>query len=164
MRRIATVIALAVGALLLGCAGLYGYGATLVATHTATQERLLSAPADEVWELIADPLAAPRWRPDVSAVQALGEGRFREEGAEPLTIEVRHAERPHRYEAAIVDNPTFGGTWTWELQPEGQGTRVRVTERGEVYDPLARVFFTWFMDPEATMRDQLDALQAHLAK
>lgn len=33
---------------------------------------------------------------------------------------------------------SFGGSWTYELTPVADGTRLRITENGEVYNPLFR--------------------------
>jgi hypothetical protein len=63
---------------------------------------------------------------------------------------------------ADTDLP-FGGTWTYELKPEGAGTRVTITERGEVYNPIFRFMSRFVLSQTATMEKYLAALTARAA-
>jgi hypothetical protein len=46
---------------------------------------------------------------------------------------------PRRLVARIAgDNLPFGGTWTFEITPEGDGAKLRITERGWVSNPIFR--------------------------
>ena len=48
-------------------------------------------------------------------------------------------EPPRRMVGRIADPKlAFGGTWTYELAPVGGGCEVRITEDGEVYNPVFR--------------------------
>lgn len=40
-----------------------------------------------------------------------------------------------------IDDPElpFGGRWIYEMQPNGSGSVVTITEEGEVYNPVFRV-------------------------
>ena len=38
----------------------------------------------------------------------------------------------------------YSGTWTYSLQPQGDLTIVRITEKGEVYDPVFRFVLRLF--------------------
>ena len=39
----------------------------------------------------------------------------------------------------IVGESAFGGTWTFELAPDGhEATRLTITERAEIYNPFFR--------------------------
>jgi hypothetical protein len=52
----------------------------------------------------------------------------------------------------------FGGRWVYELEPTPSGgTRVTVTEEGEVYNPIFRVV-SRFMDQSATIKEYLTDL------
>jgi hypothetical protein len=35
-------------------------------------------------------------------------------------------------------NSPFGGAWIFELSPTSDGTRLNITERGEIYNPVFR--------------------------
>jgi hypothetical protein len=45
----------------------------------------------------------------------------------------------------------FGGKWTYELTPSGTGTMLRITEDGEVYNPVFRFVSRFVMGHTATM-------------
>ena len=53
----------------------------------------------------------------------------------------------------------FGGTWTYELKPEGTGTRLVITERGEVYNPIFRFMSRFVFSRTATMEKMVADLE-----
>ena len=56
----------------------------------------------------------------------------------------------------------FGGSWTFALQPAASGTRLSITENGEVYNPLFRVMSRFVFGHTATIDRYLGDLQKHL--
>ena len=119
-----------------------GIGAALPRDHVAARAARLSAPPERVWALLTDVAAYPRWRGDVTAVELLpprdGRVAWRETSRHGrITFERVDAEPPHRLITRIVDDGLpFGGQWEYDLAPDGDGTRLVVTERGAVYNPL----------------------------
>jgi hypothetical protein len=76
---------------------------------------------------------------------------------------VVESDPPRRRVTAIDDaSLPFGGTWTWELSPEGQGTRLTVTERGHVDPPLFRFLSRFVFGHDATLRRVLSDLSRRL--
>ncbi|MFT3712058.1 MAG: SRPBCC family protein [Archangium sp.] len=138
-------------------------GAMLPKDHVASRSVTLSVPPEVVFALISDVKNAPSWRSGLSAV----------EGDEQRFIEVtRHGRIPFRVlentapskRVAQIDDPSlpFGGTWTWELVPEGtSGTRVTVTERGTVGPPLFRFLSRFVFGHDGTLKQVLNDLQRH---
>lgn len=159
-----TVLWIASTPLALGL-GLWLYGSWLPIGHSATTSAVIDAPVVDVFGLVADPIQASRWRPEVSHVETLervgGHPWYREHGSHPLTIETREIQPPHRYVTAIVDHPDFGGTWTWTFEAVPSGTQVTILEDGEVYNPLFRAVAALCCSQTATMDAQLNALQTH---
>jgi hypothetical protein len=47
--------------------------------------------------------------------------------------------------------PRIYGTWTFEFVPDGGGTRLTITERGEVYNPNFRFMSRFVFGHTATM-------------
>jgi hypothetical protein len=65
---------------------------------------------------------------------------------------------------ANTDLP-FGGAWTYELTPAGEGlTTLRITEDGEVYNPIFRFVSRFVMGHEATMKQYLGAVGTRFAE
>jgi hypothetical protein len=52
----------------------------------------------------------------------------------------------------------IGGTWTHELTPDGSGTRLTITERGWVGNPIFRFVSRFVMGQTATIDSYLHAL------
>ena len=67
-----------------------------------------------------------------------------------MPLETVEAVAPQRLVRKIGPGLPFGGTWTYELTPEGGGTQLKITEDGEVYNPIFRVVGK-FMDQTATI-------------
>ena len=52
----------------------------------------------------------------------------------------------------------FGGQWTVTLAAEGGGTKLSVTEDGEVYNPFFRFFARYFMNPAGSIEAYVSGL------
>ena len=116
------------------------------ASHVASVTAQLAAPPDTVWQIVSDVPSVPQWFDQVKSVEPLPdhEGRpsFRENyGGFEVTTVVREATPPSRFVKEILPTSAFYGTWTWELSPEGTGTRLVITEHGTV----ANAFFRGMM-------------------
>lgn len=58
----------------------------------------------------------------------------------------------------------FGGSWTFELEPEGAATRLTITENGEVYNPFFRFMARFVFGHEGTARAYLEDLRRRLQR
>lgn len=145
-----------------------GVGATMEPSHVATRHAVYARTPDEVWDVITRFDRAPSWRTDVDAVE-LEAGdpiRFVEMGAQgPLPLEVSEQERPRKLVLMATDpSLPFTGSWTFELQPTDGGTRLTITERGSIDNPLFRFMARLFMDPSATATTYLVDLGHHFGE
>ncbi|HUF24169.1 MAG TPA: SRPBCC family protein [Vicinamibacterales bacterium] len=127
-------------------------GMALPASHEATRSARIDAPASAIYSMLIVPEAYPEWRPDVERVERMDADRFREYGKDgPIVFRIVDRQPPSRLVVAVDDpDQPFSGTWTFELQPEGaqgQATRVRITERGDVPNPLFRAIARVLMSP-----------------
>jgi hypothetical protein len=57
----------------------------------------------------------------------------------------------------------FGGTWTYDITPDADGSRLKITEHGEVYNPIFRFMARCVFGHERTMKAYLSALEKKLA-
>jgi hypothetical protein len=157
------------GLALVGLTGVVALvGWLLPVGHTATRSATIARPTADVYASIADVAAYPQWWSDISRVEMLpaepGAMRFREHTSSgPVVMEVVEAAPPHRFVTRIADpGQPFGGTWTFELAPEPAGTRLPITERGEVYNPIFRFMSRFVFGQTGTMERFLRALSARL--
>jgi hypothetical protein len=52
----------------------------------------------------------------------------------------------------------FGGSWDYRIIPEGAGSRITITENGEVYNPIFRFVSRYVIGHTATLDKYLSAL------
>ena len=132
--------AVAVIALLAGLVVAVGYA--LPERHRAVVRAHYAQPAEAVHHAILDVAAAPTWRSGVDRVQILSHQPVTwREYTDWGTLTMAMVETSsNRIVSRIVDTSQgFGGTWTYELTPDADGTTLTITEDGEVYNPIFRV-------------------------
>jgi hypothetical protein len=138
-------------------------GYMLPVGHVASREAVLKGKPADVFSAIADVTRYAEWRPDVRSVEVLSWTplRWREHGKNgTITFVVEESSTPSRVVARIDDaSLPFGGTWTYEVMPAGAGTGVRITERGEVYNPIFRFMSRFVFGQTATIDAYLAALR-----
>ena len=140
-------------------------GYTLPQSHTATREVTVQTSPAVVFMTIATPQAYPKWRSDVDSVEILppegGKERFRELGDNgPLLMRVEERVPNTRLVTVIADTTlAFGGKWTYQIEPSGTGTRLRITEDGEVYNPIFRFMSRFVFGHTATMDKYLSDVE-----
>ena len=142
-------------------------GYALPVAHVASQTATFPRAPQRVFDALVDVESYPKWRSDVKRVEVVSQGppkRWRESGSDDITFETVEVEPPTRLVVRIADeNLPFGGAWTYELVPEGGGTRLTITERGEVYNPVFRFMSRFVFGHTATIEKFLGDLKKHLA-
>jgi uncharacterized protein YndB with AHSA1/START domain len=141
-----------------------GIGYALPQRHVASVQGIVSRPPADVFGKLSDVERYPEWRSDVEQVEVLSRNplRWREHtGGDVITYEVVESDAPRRLVVRIADaDLPFGGSWTYELRPEGSTTHLTITERGEVFDPFFRFMSRFVFGHTATMERVLTFLQA----
>ncbi len=142
-------------------------GALLPQGHVASRSRVLAHPAEQVFAAISDVRRYSEWRPGVREVTVLSEKplRWRENGSSgKVEFELTESDPPRRQVVTIASKDLpFGGRWNYELAPDGAGTCLTVTERGEVYNPIFRFMARFIFGYSKTIEDYLAALDVYLA-
>ncbi|MEO6528654.1 MAG: SRPBCC family protein [Gemmatimonadaceae bacterium] len=139
-------------------------GYLLPVKHGATVAATIPASPEVVWGALTTPAEYPAWRRDVASVELLpgdsGRVAWRESGKDgAISFVVEHAEAPHRLVTRITDKSLpFGGSWEYLVTAEGAGSRVQITEHGEVYNPVFRFVSRFIMGHSATASAYLKAL------
>ena len=125
-------------------------GAMLPKEHVASRSILLHASPNEVFSLIAGP---SDWRGLKYEVLTQPPLKWREtDSSGTITYERVETIAPRRIVNRIADPKLpFGGSWTYEVAPSGDGTELTITENGEVYNPLFRFVSRFIMGHSATI-------------
>jgi len=142
-------------------------GALLPKQHTVTRAVRYHQPSAAVWQAITDYDKFPQWRSSVERVEPLpagnGRGGWAEyvQGAGRIPLGITEWVPPQRLVTLIVDpNLPFGGTWTYEITAIEGGSLVRITENGEVRNPIFRFVSRFIFGLHATMDQYLKDLGA----
>ena len=141
--RVALWIIVALVALI---ALLASVGFLLPVDHVASRSAEFNQPPEAVWSLIADPGRYQEWWP----------------GADVKTAVVESIP-PSRLVTRIVDETQFGGTWTFEISPTASGSRLTITERGEIYNVIFRALAKYVFGYTSTMDGFLEAAKQKLS-
>jgi len=158
----------AVGTLVFLLGGVYAVGLSLPQNHIAVRTARSAQPPESVWAAITDVASFPAWRSDLDSVERLppraGMMVWREiSGNEGITYQADESEKPARLVTRIADRGLpFGGSWEIGIAPDGTGSRISITEKGEVYNPVFRFVSRFVIGHSATIDKYLSDLAVRL--
>lgn len=139
-------------------------GAVLPKNHVASRQVVLHRSPDEVYQTVRDFSSASTWRPDLERVETIAttdnQVRFREHGEQgAITYDLIEDRPGEKIVTRIADlDLGYSGTWTYSFTKEAAGTRVQITEAGEVSNILFRFLSRFVFGHTSTMEKYLAAL------
>jgi hypothetical protein len=164
-------IALIVGSVIVALVlGIVMVGWMLPVAHRASREAVYRAAPGALFAAVSNVSEYPKWRPSVKEVEVLpaegGEQRFREIGGNGRILFAIESVEPNTRMTTRIADPSlpFGGRWTYELSPVGDGTRLRITEDGEVRNPIFRFVSRFVLGHHATIDQYLSDLGRKLGQ
>jgi uncharacterized protein YndB with AHSA1/START domain len=151
-----------IGVLVAALAVVIIVGALLPAKHTVTRAARYRQSPEAIWDAITASNKFPEWRPSVERAEPVAAKQGWVEyvkGAGRIPLEVTESVPPRRLVTRIADpNLPFGGAWTYEITPVEGGALLRITENGEVRNPLFRFMSRFVFGLHATMDQYLKDL------
>ncbi|HEV2616561.1 MAG TPA: SRPBCC family protein [Candidatus Acidoferrales bacterium] len=139
-----------------------GIGALLPKRHVVSRSASYRATPEQLFSLIVGP---QNWRPDVLHSEIVpdtaGRVLMREttRGGETVTYELLDCVPPNSAKRRIAtENLPYSGTWTYSLKSNNGVTIVRITEDGEVYNPIFRFMSRFVLGQTRTMDAYMKAL------
>jgi uncharacterized protein YndB with AHSA1/START domain len=159
MKLLLTIVVAALGLFAL----VWLIGLVIPRRHIASRTALYDKPPEQVWALLSNFSGYAHWAPEVSSVRRLpdqgGHPVYQFEGKWGMPLAIEAIDAPHRIVTRIADpSLPFGGTWTWKIAREGSGTRVTVTEDGEIKSAPMRTMARFFFGYTSTIDSYLKAL------
>jgi hypothetical protein len=136
-------------------------GYALPKEHVASRKVVVRASPEDVFALISGPSA---WRG--MKYEQLSESplkwRETDKSGDAITYERVETTLSKRIVNRIADPKLpFGGSWIYEVSPDGNGTVLAITENGEVYNPLFRFVSRFIMGHTATIEKYQRDVAAH---
>jgi uncharacterized membrane protein len=145
-------------------------GSRLPKNHSASRSVFLHQSPQQVYAVVRDFTSAPTWRSDVKRIDVQerpGEKvQFREEGKNgTVNFELTEDVPEQRMVTRIMDTDLgYSGKWTYVFTPENGGTRVTITEDGEVSNVLFRFMSRYVLGHTATLDGYLTSLAKHFGE
>ena len=143
-------------------------GSQLPSGHTVSRSVVYRRKPAEVYAVVRDFGSAPSWRTDVQEIQLtnLPDGKvgFREVGRQgTVNYELSEDVPSQRMVTRITDTDLgYSGSWTYTFEPEPEGTRLTITENGEVSNIVFRFMSRFVFGHTATIDSYLAALTRRL--
>jgi uncharacterized protein YndB with AHSA1/START domain len=129
---------------LVGVIALVGY--FLPVHHEASRSAEIDQPPEAVFALLSDVNNYQAWWPGAT-----------------VKSEVVESRPSARIVTRVIGETQFGGTWTIDIAPAPRGSRVTITERGEIYNVVFRTLSKFVFGYTSTLESCLDALQRRLS-
>ncbi|HYE88441.1 MAG TPA: hypothetical protein VEA16_18900 [Vicinamibacterales bacterium] len=115
--------------------------------HVASRTAEFDRPSDAVFALMSD----------VNNYQSWWQGAT-------VKSEIVESVPPTKLVTRVVGETQFGGTWTIDIVPTPTGSRMTITERGEIYNVIFRTLSRFVFGYTATMDECLRAAQQKLGR
>jgi hypothetical protein len=156
------IVLVVVGVLVLLLAGVTVTGALLPKRHVIARSATFKASPERLFALIA---GSQEWRPDIASCALITENgkqyqRETSKHGQTILYELEESRPPLAVARRIATaNLPYGGSWSFVLEPANGGTRLTITEDGEVYNPVFRFVSRFVMGQTATQDAYLRALE-----
>ena len=145
-------------------------GSRLPKNHVASRSIFLRKSPHNVYAVIRDFASMPKWRADVKQVDvegAPGGSVYFREVAKHGTVNYELIEDVpgQRMVTRIRDTDLgYAGQWTYTLVTENDGTRLTITEDGEVSNVLFRFMSRYVFGQTSTIDSYLTSLANHFGE
>jgi uncharacterized membrane protein len=164
MKLAIIIVAVIVGVILLAVLLIALVGSRLPKDHSVTRSILLHQAPEKVYPVARDFASMPKWRNDVRSVEVTktsdGRVHFREDGKHgSVNYELAEDIAGQRMVTRITDtNLGYAGKWTYVFTPDGDNTRVSITEDGEVSNVIFRFLSRYAFGHTSTIDSYLNSL------
>ena len=109
---------------------------------SGTQEVIVDAPRDRVWDLLTDVASFPQWQASVDDVEQNDGGPWRVRRWDKVEIKLHLIDNdpPRSLTWRLAEtNDAFSETWSIQLEDMGGSTRIRGRRRDEIESVFSRL-------------------------
>ncbi len=144
----------------------YLMGRMLPLDHVASISGEIAAKPERVYGAITQLDKLTTWRSGLKKVEVESSGNRYVEHADWGVMPLKILERtPFSKFVTEIDDPSlgFGGTWTFNIEATPAGSRLTITEKGFVPNPLFRFLSFYVFGHQKNVRTYLEDLTRHLS-
>lgn len=138
-------------------------------THTRVIS-LAQQPPAKVFAALADISGMAKWNRNTEKIEMLPPVNGREtsrqtfKGGTVMTVTTSESSPPNHLVRTLGDEHSpFIGSWTYQIWPEGNGSRVALTEDSQIRNPFFRLMIKVF-GPTKYMDEHLEDLATHFGE
>jgi hypothetical protein len=152
------------GLILLFFATMAILGRRLPEEHVASLTLKMNQTPHAVWETISDIAGHKNWAKGVTKVERLPDHDNHEVwkqhmGRNVFVLETTTFQAPVHLVRTIADErQMFSGNWEYMVLPDGEGTRLQLTERGRVKRAVPRAIMHYVFNESMSLRRHLVSL------
>ena len=139
---IAVIVLVCFGALMIA-------GLVLPASQSFENEVEINAPAEEVWDVIADKERYTEWQTQLDKIEITDERNWIEyptNSPEPLKFSLAIDQRPDKMEFHYTMGNSFSGHWKGEIAPTASGVKLKTTDSYSTQGWLTKILIYTFFD------------------
>ncbi|GBF39040.1 LIC10604 family protein [Leptospira johnsonii] len=140
-------------------------GYLLPKDHIASVEKDFSSSPESIYKIIRNVREYKDWRSGLKSVELESDTIWMESDSHGNTIRFGIIEErsPNYLKTKILsEDLPFGGGWEFEINPNAPNTKLKITEKGFVTNPLFRVLSKFVFGHDATMKTYLEDLSKRL--
>ncbi|MEZ5344827.1 MAG: SRPBCC family protein [Pyrinomonadaceae bacterium] len=137
-------------------------GILVPSERTFSQETIIDAPPEIVWNVLTEREKYPEWQKDLKSVKITGEKTWTEEtkDAGPIDFKILRSEKPVLLEIEYSMGSWMKGGWSGKLKRlEGGKTLINTTDKTSVKSWPMKIGMSMFFDIEDFARDWNRALK-----
>ncbi|MEI1280127.1 polyketide cyclase [Leptospira venezuelensis] len=142
---------------------LFGY--LLPKDHIASVERNFPSSPENIYKIIRNVSEYKNWRSGLKSVSIESDKIWMESDAHGNNIRFGIIEErfPNYLRNKILNEDLpFGGGWEFEINQNGPNSKLKITEKGFVTNPLFRVLSKFVFGHDATLKTYLEDLSKKL--
>ena len=140
-------------------------GYLLPKDHIASVEKSFSSSPQDIYKIVRNVSEYKDWRSGLKSVEVESDTIWTESDSHGNNIRFGIIEErsPNYLRTKILsEDLPFGGGWEFEISSNGPNTKLKITEKGFVTNPLFRVLSKFVFGHDATMKTYLEDLGKRL--
>ena len=157
---------------LASCVGMCAYGSSVPEAHTASGSEVIKADIDDVFAMQADVQKHPEWHDLVAEIKDYKE---EEDGTASWHEVWKDGNEFGMKRTAYIEGKlirvqiedkaeVFNGSWTFDFEEVEGGTKVTITENGNIPNAFIRGMYHLTTEPDQTLKEHLKRMKTEAEK